>query len=29
MESDPDLVGPNAPSRLMGRYAFGEKKAYR
>lgn len=29
MEDDPDQVGYDAPSRLTGRYAFGDKKAYR
>lgn len=28
MEDDPDQVGYDAPSRLTGRYAFGDKKAY-
>lgn len=29
MEDDPNQVGYDAPSRLTGRYAFGDKKAYR
>lgn len=29
MEDDPDQVGYEAPSRLIGKYAFGDKKAYR
>lgn len=29
MEDDPDQVGYYAPSRLTGRYAFGDKKAYK